>query len=62
MALYDIANIFSYLKCITCNEIPQITIDLNNLSLRSICKNGHISNDLSFAPFNEYCIKNQNSF
>jgi len=62
MALYDIENIFSYLKCITCNEIPQITIDLNNLSLRSICKNGHISNNLSFAPFNEYCIKNQNSF
>ena len=62
MALYEIANIFSYLKCIKCNEIPQITIDLNNLSLRSICKNNHISNDLSFTPFNEYCIKNENSF
>ena len=62
MALYDIANIFSYLKCITCNEIPQMYIDLNNLSLRSICRNGHISNNLSFTPFNEYCIKNQNSF
>ena len=62
MALYDITNIFSYLKCKECNEIPQITIDLNNLSLRSICKNSHISNDLSFTPFNEYCIKNQNPF
>ena len=61
MDVYEISNIFSYLKCIKCNEIPQITIDLNNLSLKGICKKGHISNDLSFTPFNEYCLKNQNS-
>ena len=31
MDVYEISNIFSYLKCIKCNEIPQITIDLNSI-------------------------------
>ena len=33
MALFDIKNSFNYLKCVKCNEIPKITIDLDKLSI-----------------------------
>ena len=62
MALFDIKNIFNYLKCVKCNETPIIEINLDTLTLEGKCKNGHFLNNLSLSSFNEYYLKNSNCF